>query len=309
MASSDRPILVDVWKENCGGCSAIAPTMDRIADRYRGQASVYRIHAQEFMSDPELRRQFRFNAVPTTLMFDNGKLINQQTGAMPPKFYEDRLNASIAAHRQSDNRYNPNNPYNPNNQPSESNDQRPYTPQRPNIPERNRVQNDVEENANDRHHSRLDARLQRIKEKISRLTHFTSREREQAFEPTSAEERTLELINNERRRYRLPDLVHDPRLQMIANRHTDYQVRHGMMHTEATPGWQNVSQRMKQVGLEGWRENAGSGAFTPETLVRMWMNSPGHRAAILGTGNIGAVCIRNGKATFNLTTDPELRRA
>ncbi len=158
------------------------------------------------------------------------------------------------------------------------------------------------------HQNRLEARLERIKEEISRLAHFSSHEKEVAFTPSSAEQRTMDLINNERRRHRLPDLVHDPRLQMIANRHTDYQVKYGMTHNENTPGWQNVSQRMQQVGLEGWRENAGTGAFTPESLVQMWMNSPGHRAAILGTGNIGAVSIRNGKATFNLTTDPELQR-
>jgi thioredoxin 1 len=290
MARSDRPIIVDIWKEHCGGCEAIAPVMNQLAAQYKGQASVYRIHAQEFLRDPELRNQFRFSAVPTTLMFDSGRLLDQHTGAREPNYYAQKLNGAIAHHRQSVSD-NANVPYGPN-------------PQRP----RERVPDVVDDHVNERRLHRLDARLERIKERISRLTHFSAREREVAFTPTSAEQRTLDLINNERRRHRLPDLVHDPRLQMIANRHTDYQVRHGMTHNENTPGWQNVSQRMQQVGLQGWRENAGSGAFTPETLVSMWMNSPGHRAAILGTGNIGAVCIRNGKATFNLTTDPELQK-
>ncbi len=171
--------------------------------------------------------------------------------------------------------------------------------------ERERIKEEIPE---DRKQHRLSARLEHIKEKLSRFTHLTAREREQAFTPTSDEQLTLELINNERRRYRLPDVVHDPRLQIIASRHTAYQIRHGMTHTEGTPGWQTVSQRMNQVGLEGWRENAASGSFEPKSLVRMWMNSPGHRAAILGQGNIAAVSIRGGKATFNLTTDPELQR-
>ncbi len=165
-----------------------------------------------------------------------------------------------------------------------------------------------QERHEERKEHRLNARLERIREKLGRLTHISAREKEQAFSPTSDEERTLQLINNERRRYHLPDVVQDPRLQIIASRHTDYQVRNGMTHNENTPGWQTVPQRMKQVGLEGWRENAASGSFTPESLVRMWMNSPGHKAAILGQGNIAAVSIRNGKATFNLTNDPELLR-
>lgn len=178
-------------------------------------------------------------------------------------------------------------------------------PHRERVREREQVREEIQE---DRKENRLSARLERIKEKLSRFTHLTAREKEEAFTPTSDEQLTLELINQERRRYRLPDVVQDPRLQIIASRHTAYQIRHGMTHTEGTPGWQTVSQRMSQVGLEGWRENAASGSFEPRSLVRMWMNSPGHRAAILGQGNIAAVSIRGGKATFNLTTDPELQR-
>jgi thioredoxin 1 len=289
MARADRPIVVDIWQERCGGCEAIAPVMNQLAAQYKGQASVYKIHSQEFLRDPELRNRFKFSAVPTTLMFDSGRLLDQHTGAREPGFYAQKLNAAIARHSQPN--YNTNTPY----------DQNRLRPQE-------RTPNVIDDHVNERRHHRLDERLERIREKISRLTHFSARERDVAFTPTNAEQRTLDLINNERRRHRLPDLVHDARLQMIANRHTDYQVRHGMTHNENTPGWQNVSQRMQQVGLQGWRENAGSGAFTPETLVSMWMNSPGHRAAILGTGNIGAVSIRNGKATFNLTTDPELQK-
>ncbi|MFN8554424.1 MAG: thioredoxin domain-containing protein [Candidatus Obscuribacterales bacterium] len=289
IARSDRPILVDVWRERCDGCTALAPVMDKIAAQYQGQASVYRIHSREFLSDPQLRSQFKFNAVPTTLMFDGGRLLDQNTGARPSNYFEERLNGALSRHRQAS--------------PTDINAPQGPDPRRP----QDRLTNDYEDPQN-RKHNRVEARLERIKEKIARLTHFSAQEREVAFSPNAAEQRTLDLINNERRRHRLPDLVHDPRLQMIANRHTDYQVRYGMTHNENTPGWQNVSQRMSQVGLEGWRENAGSGAFTPESLVQMWMNSPGHRAAILGTGNIGAVCIRNGKATFNLTTDPELQR-
>ena len=140
------------------------------------------------------------------------------------------------------------------------------------------------------------------------MNHLSVEEREQAFNPSSAEQQTMDLINAERRKHGLRDVVHDPRLQIIASRHTDYQISHGMTHNENTRGWQNVAQRMKQVGLEGWRENAASGSFNPQSLVRMWMNSPGHRAAILGDGNIAAVSIRGQKATFNLTTDPELGR-
>jgi uncharacterized protein YkwD len=39
---------------------------------------------------------------------------------------------------------------------------------------------------------------------------------------------------------------------------------------------------MRQVGLRGWAENSGYGQFSsPAQLVNMWINSPGHRRALL----------------------------
>ena len=277
--NSDRPVIIDVYTDGCPGCKTLAPTLDKVAAQYNGRADIYKINANQL--DPQLRAQLNVRLVPATFMYDQGQLVGKDVGPKHAEFYSAKLDQMISHHRQKDR----------SEGSSDSNDQR-----------NNR------DHESDRGQHKLSARLERVKEKLAKLTHFSPQEKEQAFHPTSDEERTMVLINQQRRRMGLPDVVQDPRLQIIARRHTQYQVSHGMTHQENTPGWQSVAQRMKQVHLDGWRENAASGAFTPETLVQMWMNSPGHRAALLGQGNIAAVAIANGKATFNLTTDPELRR-
>lgn len=283
LQTSTRPVVVEVYMDGCHGCQAIDPHIRNLAAQYNGKADVYRVNINQLAQDPELRSQLSSRQVPATFIFDQGKLVSREIGVRDAQFFGRQIDRALQQHPRSD------------------------TPNAVNPPE-NRRNNDNPDSEEKREKHGLGARFERIKEKIHRFTHFGEREKEEAFNPTNDEVRTLDLINQVRARNGLGPVVQDPRLQLIARRHTEYQIRHGMRHDEATPGWQNVSQRMQQVGLQGWRENAAIGSFTPEKLVQMWWNSPGHRAALLGQGNIAAVAIRGGSATFNLTTDPEMGR-
>lgn len=96
------------------------------------------------------------------------------------------------------------------------------------------------------------------------------------------EQESLRLINNFRRKNGLHAVQFDPRLQQIALVHSQYQDAHGLGHNENRRGWETPSRRMQQVGLNGWAENAGYGQFrTPQQLIQMWIDSPGHRRALL----------------------------
>jgi uncharacterized protein YkwD/thiol-disulfide isomerase/thioredoxin len=290
MKNSDRPFIVDVYRDGCPACTQLEPIMKGIAAQYSGTASVYKMHYNELAKDPELARQLRVHALPTTFVCDQGQIGRPDVGLRDRNNYTSKLDQLIIRHQQNDG----------------SDGTSPPAP----IPNRDRVQsgeNDAE-SQNGGRQNHLSERLERIREKLSHLTHLTQREKEQAFQPSSDEQTTLELINQERRKYDLPPVIQDPRLQIIASRHTDYQTTHGMTHSErGNPGWQTVGQRMKQVGLEGWRENAATGNLSPQVMVQMWMRSPRHKEAILASeGNIAAVSMRNGKATFNIAADPEL---
>ena len=103
-------------------------------------------------------------------------------------------------------------------------------------------------------------------------------------------QQVLELTNQERAAYGLAPLIWDPMLASAAHNHSvDMATNNNLSHT-GTSG-STVGDRIAAVGItniRSWAENVAAGQRTPEAVVQSWMNSPGHRANILGnTTHIG----------------------
>ena len=119
----------------------------------------------------------------------------------------------------------------------------------------------------------------------------------------------IRLINAERARHGLNPLAISPELSMAARFHSQEQVDLGYFGHES-PVTGRGTQRAEMFGhsniqehVFGVRENVGgtaAGRRTPEDQVNSWLNSPGHRAAILrgdditqaisiGVGRVGGI--------------------
>ena len=77
--NSDRPVLVDFWASWCGPCKMLSPIIDEIAAE-RSDIKVCKINVDE---QPELAGQFQIMSIPTLIVFKNGKVFNQTSGARP----------------------------------------------------------------------------------------------------------------------------------------------------------------------------------------------------------------------------------
>jgi uncharacterized protein YkwD len=93
------------------------------------------------------------------------------------------------------------------------------------------------------------------------------------------------LVNRKRSSYGLRALKLDRKLQKAATRHAKDMVRnHFFAHQR--PGGPDLTARLHRAGWSGhaWGENIayGCGSMgTPRATLRMWMNSPPHRAILL----------------------------
>jgi thioredoxin len=91
-ASSSLPVLVDAWAEWCGPCRMIAPVLDQLAAEAGGRYKIAKLNVDE---NPGISQQFGIRSIPTMLIFQNGKLVDQITGAVPKHTIAARLSAHV----------------------------------------------------------------------------------------------------------------------------------------------------------------------------------------------------------------------
>ena len=94
VGDSEIPVLVDFYADWCGPCKAMAPSVDELASRFVGRALVAKLNTDHA---PATATQFQIRSIPTVLVFDRGRPVSQQTGAVPLPARERLLGATLGA--------------------------------------------------------------------------------------------------------------------------------------------------------------------------------------------------------------------
>jgi thioredoxin len=93
IAESELPVLVDFYADWCGPCKVMAPAVDALAAKYQGKALVAKVNTDRAQ---QTSIGFNIRAIPTTIVFKNGKEVARQTGAVPANMLESLLVKALA---------------------------------------------------------------------------------------------------------------------------------------------------------------------------------------------------------------------
>jgi thioredoxin 1 len=85
-------LVVDCWAPWCGPCRMMSPVIDELAKDYQGKITFGKMNTDE---NQVIAGKYDIQAIPTLLIFKNGKLADRKVGALPKKVLEGELTKSF----------------------------------------------------------------------------------------------------------------------------------------------------------------------------------------------------------------------
>jgi len=90
--TSDLPVLVDFYAAWCGPCRMMAEILEQVNTQMRNRLRVIKIDTEKY---PQLAAEHQVYALPTLVLFKNGKPVERIEGVLSAKQLIQRLQSLI----------------------------------------------------------------------------------------------------------------------------------------------------------------------------------------------------------------------
>ena len=82
LIQSPKPVLVDFYAEWCGPCKMMKPALLNVAERMGDDVKIISVDVDQ---EQDLASRYHIQAVPTLIIFKNGKQLWRQSGLISAK--------------------------------------------------------------------------------------------------------------------------------------------------------------------------------------------------------------------------------
>lgn len=91
--ASEKPALVDFWAPWCGPCRLVGPTIENVSEQFGASVTVGKLNVDD---SPDLANDYGITAIPSVLVFKDGKVVDRLVGVQPLAAYESALKQFVA---------------------------------------------------------------------------------------------------------------------------------------------------------------------------------------------------------------------
>ncbi len=81
-------VMVDFFAVWCGPCKMMAPSVERLSEKYKGKVKIGKLDVDE---NGETSQKYEVQSIPTTIFFKNGEMVEKLIGFQS----EEALNQKI----------------------------------------------------------------------------------------------------------------------------------------------------------------------------------------------------------------------
>ncbi|PKA46998.1 Thioredoxin Y, chloroplastic [Apostasia shenzhenica] len=80
LENSDKPVLVDFYATWCGPCQFMVPVLEQVGQKLKDKIRVVKIDTEKYT---KIADRYRIEALPTLIIFRDGKPCDRLEGAVP----------------------------------------------------------------------------------------------------------------------------------------------------------------------------------------------------------------------------------